>query len=149
MKFNTKTRYGLRTMIELAMINGDGGILQKDISKNQDISMKYLDHIVAHLKAAGLISNVAGKKSGYRLTRNADKISVYDIYRAFDHDLSIIDCLSEEGLCRRDKMCAARDFWDKLNERIIKYMASVRLSDLSDKQLQMGGSIDTDCMYYI
>lgn len=148
MKFNTKTRYGLRTMIELAMLDGDKGILQKDISKNQNISMKYLDHIVAHLKAAGLIINVAGKKSGYRLTRSADKISVYDIYRAFDHDLSIIDCLSEEGFCSRDKMCAARDFWDKLNEKIISYMESVRLSDLSEKQLHLG-VIDTDCMYYI
>ncbi|UCH13802.1 MAG: Rrf2 family transcriptional regulator [Bacteroidales bacterium] len=148
MKFNTKTRYGLRTMIELAMLEGDKGILQKDISKNQDISMKYLDHIVAQLKAAGLINNVAGKKSGYRLTRSADKISIYDIYRAFDHDLSIIDCLSEEGLCRRDKMCAARNFWDELNNNIINYMASVKLSDLSEKQLQLG-LIDEECMYYI
>jgi Rrf2 family protein len=148
MKFNTKTRYGLRTMIELAKISGDGGILQKDISQNQNISMKYLDHIVAHLKAAGLINNVAGKKSGYRLTRSAGNISVYDIYRAFDHDLSIIDCLSEQGLCSRVKICAARDFWNKLNEKIISYMESVRLSDLSEQQLQLG-VIDTDCMYYI
>lgn len=148
MKFNTKTRYGLRTMIELAMISGNRGILQKDISKNQNISMKYLDHIVARLKAAGLIINVAGKKSGYRLVRSADRISVYDIYRAFDHDLSIIDCLSEKGLCRRDKICAVRDFWNKLNEKIISYMDSVKLSDLSDRQLQLG-VIDTDYMYYI
>lgn len=135
-------------MIELAKISGDGGILQKDISRNQNISMKYLDHIVAHLKAAGLINNVAGKKSGYRLTRSADKISVYDIYRAFDHNLSITDCLSDQGLCSRVKICAARDFWNKLNEKIIKYMESVRLSDLSDRQTQLG-NIDTDCMYYI
>ncbi len=148
MKFNTKTRYGLRAMIELAMLDGDKGILQKDISKNQNISMKYLDHIVSHLKAAGLIINVAGKKSGYRLARDADRISVYDIYRAFDNDLSIIDCLLEEGLCRRDKMCAAREFWDKLNEKIIHYMDSVMLSDLSDRQLELG-VIDEECMYYI
>ena len=148
MKFNTKTRYGLRTMIELAMLEGDKGILQKDISKKQNISMKYLDHIVSQLKAAGLINNVAGKKSGYKLTRSADKISIYDIYRAFNHNLSIIDCLAEEGLCRRDKMCAARDFWDKLNESIIKYMDSVMLSDLSGKQIQLG-VVAEDCMYHI
>jgi Rrf2 family protein len=137
MKFNTKTRYGLRAMIELAMPDRDRGILQKDISKNQNISMKYLDHIIAYLKAAGLINNVAGKKSGYRLARSADKISVYDIYRAFERDLTVIDCLSEEGSCGRDKICAARSFWNKLNEKIVNYMESVRLSDLSEKQLQL------------
>jgi Rrf2 family protein len=135
-------------MIELAMISGNGGILQKDISKNQDISMKYLDHIVAHLKAAGLVNNAGGKKSGYRLARSAESISVYDIYRAFNYDLSVTDCLSEKGLCRRDRICAARDFWKKLNEKIISYMDSVKLSDLSDRQLQLG-VIDTDCMFYI
>ncbi|MCK5464211.1 MAG: Rrf2 family transcriptional regulator, partial [Bacteroidales bacterium] len=47
MKFNTKTRYGLRTMIELAMQGNGKGVLQKEISERQEISLKYLDQIIA------------------------------------------------------------------------------------------------------
>ncbi len=100
MKFNTKTRYGVRTMLELALNENRGnGTLQKEIAENQDVSIKYLDHIIADLKAAGLIVNVAGKKSGYRLTRSSKQISVYDIYSAFDDELAIIDCLLVGGEC--------------------------------------------------
>ena len=94
MKFNTKTRYGLRVILELAL-NADmeGGTFQKDIAKNQDVSVKYLDHIISSLKKAELVSNVGGKKSGYELTRSANDINIYDVYAAFEDDLAIIDCL--------------------------------------------------------
>ncbi|HRS19749.1 MAG TPA: Rrf2 family transcriptional regulator, partial [Bacteroidales bacterium] len=67
MKLNTKTRYGLRAIIEIAMNSSEHGVLQKDIAKTQNISNKYLDQIIAELKSADLIVNTGGKKSGYRL----------------------------------------------------------------------------------
>ncbi len=54
MKINTKVKYGMRTMVELALEKNREGIFQKEISKNQDISIKYLDQIIASLKASGL-----------------------------------------------------------------------------------------------
>jgi len=53
MKINTKVKYGMRTMVELALEKNREGIFQKEISKNQDISIKYLDQIIASLKASG------------------------------------------------------------------------------------------------
>ena len=52
-------------MIEVALNSGPDGIYQKDIAQNQDLSVKYLDQIIASLKAAGLIANVRGRKSGF------------------------------------------------------------------------------------
>ncbi|HBK42488.1 MAG TPA: Rrf2 family transcriptional regulator, partial [Porphyromonadaceae bacterium] len=64
MKINSKIRYGLRTMIEIACCKEPTGILQKDIAKNQNISVKYLDYIISALKLKGLISNTKGRGSG-------------------------------------------------------------------------------------
>ena len=109
MKFNTKTRYGLRTMIEIAMHRGEGGILQKEISERQEISFKYLDAIIASLKASGLIVNAAGRMSGYILSRNPEDISVYDIYKAFEKELLVADCLAEESSVKQDFFCSAKE----------------------------------------
>jgi len=71
LKFSTKTRYGIRAVLEIAL-NGDAnGIYQKEIAKNQEISYKYLDQIMNSLKVSGLITKAAGRKSGYVLTRIA------------------------------------------------------------------------------
>ncbi len=132
MKFNTKTRYGLRTMIEIALIESEGGILQKEISERQEISFKYLDPIIASLKASGLIVNASGRMSGYKLARDPEKISIYDIYKAFDRELLIADCLVEAR--DQDNYSAARNFWQELNELMIKHLQSTRLKDLAEQQ---------------
>lgn len=137
MKFNTKTRYGIRTMIELAMNKQKQGMYQKDISRNQDISYKYLDHIIAGLKSSGLITTIAGKKSGYRLSKEPFKITVYDIYNAFNPEFAVIDCLIDDGVCWKDKKCAAKDFWCGLNSNIIRYLKSTTIDDLAKKQEEL------------
>jgi len=148
MKFNTKTRYGLRTMIELAMNGNDSGVYQKEISERQEISFKYLDQIIASLKASGLIVNSEGRMSGYVLSKNPEKINVYDIYKAFQHELRIIDCLDGEGNCNRKNKCATREFWSDLNKLIVDYLKSTNLKDLAQKQEAINER-ESESMFYI
>jgi Rrf2 family protein len=148
MKFNTKTRYGLRTMIEIAMHGEDKGVYQKEISERQEISFKYLDQIIASLKASGLIVNAEGRNSGYVLSKDPSGINVYDIFRAFEHELMITDCLKGEGHCSREGKCATREFWNGLNDLIVKYLESTHLKDLAEKQLAIDQR-ESAGMFYI
>ena len=134
MKFNTKTRYGLRTMIELAMHFKNGPFFQKDIALNQELSDKYLDHIIADLKKAGLVKNAGGKKSGYVLTREPNKIFVYDIFIAFNSNKINVDCVDADEHCNRKKSCAANEFWIDLNNYVCTYLKSISLEKLVKKQ---------------
>jgi Rrf2 family protein len=149
MKLNTKTRYGIRAMIELAMDWNGKGIFQKDISERQLISYKYLDHIISALKTKGLLTNVEGKKSGYRLSRPPEEITIYDIYKAFEPALQIVDCIGDDGECVSKTKCASRDLWCGLNKQIIDYLASVNLKELSDKQKSLNAKNEKADMYYI
>jgi len=134
MKFNTKTRYGVRVVLELALnADKEGGTFQKEIAKSQDVSIKYLDQIIASLKKAGLILNIGGKKSGYILARPAKQITVYDVYAAFEDDLAIIDCLVSDGECPRREMCVMKDYWCELNEAIRNNMQQMNLQLMAEK----------------
>ncbi|MGM0531841.1 MAG: RrF2 family transcriptional regulator [Bacteroidota bacterium] len=148
MKINTKTRYGLRSMIEIALQEDNRGILQKDIAKKQAISEKYLDHIIAALKTAGLITNVAGKKSGYMLTQPASEMTTYDIYKAFNNEVALVDCLEQAKNCSKKEFCAANDFWQELNSHIKEKMNSVTLKQLTEKQIKLNGKYGPQ-LYYI
>ncbi|MCF8231750.1 MAG: Rrf2 family transcriptional regulator [Bacteroidales bacterium] len=136
MRSNTKVRYGLRAMIQIGM-ESDKGILQKDIAKKQEISNKYLDQIIAPLKAEGLIEKAQNTHAGYILSHPAHKITAYDIYKAFEPELSIVPCAPEEGKCHRQNMCAAVHFWSGLNQKIKEYFESQTLQQLIDIQTQL------------
>jgi Rrf2 family protein len=117
-------------MIELAFDSTGEGVYQKDIAQNQEISIKYLDQIIHSLKVAGLISNVKGKKSGYILTKKPSEISIYEIHKAFENDICVIDCMSSNYQCNRMEGCTVQKFWKGLNQIVINYFKNTTLEDV-------------------
>jgi len=133
MKINTKIRYGLRVLIELGLNESNTGMFQKDIAHNQQLSEKYLDPIIAALKTSGIVSNFGGKKSGYMLSRPPSEITIYDVYRTFEPELSIVHCVNKPYTCFISRLCAANEYWMGLNTLITKYLTKTTLKDIIDK----------------
>ncbi len=142
MKFSTKTRYGIRAILEIALSVSENGIYQKEIAKNQDISYKYLDQIINSLKVAGLVGKAAGRKSGYVLIREPSEITIYDIHNAFEPGICVIDCMATNSNCKRENHCALRGFWGKLNNQVIQYFKSTTIKDLMIEQVKLDDFIN-------
>ena len=117
-------------MIEIGIDETNAGVLQKDISDKQQISLKYLDNIIASLKTSGLIVNARGRKSGYKLARRPSEITILDILNSFEPGISIVDCVQANYNCILRKTCGVKDFWNGLNDVIINYFVSRTLEDL-------------------
>ena len=58
MKISTKGRYALRLMMDLAQYHDGRYIALKEISARQEISVKYLEHIVIVLARAGFVKSI-------------------------------------------------------------------------------------------
>ncbi|MDD2799432.1 MAG: Rrf2 family transcriptional regulator [Bacteroidales bacterium] len=130
MNINTKIRYGLRTMIEIASSTEPKGLLQKEIAASQNISLKYLDPIISALKIKGLISNSKGRGSGYILTRSAESITMFDIYTAFEQ-ITIIECINNCNLCERSVHdCHAKNYWLEFKDQFIELLKNKNLSQI-------------------
>ena len=85
MRVSQKTEYALRAMLELAkQARQPNPVRSADIAKNQSIPEKFLELILVELRRAGLISSLRGPVGGHRLAREAQRISVGDIWRAIE-----------------------------------------------------------------
>jgi Rrf2 family protein len=142
MKINAKMHYGLKAMIELALNSGDKGLLQKEIAEKQNVPPRFMEAIIHDLKVAGFIMNGPNRKTGYKLLQDPQKISVYDIYRAFSPDINIHFCLAGDYNCPRSNDCASHCLYYDLNFKIQSYLKSVTLSDLMTKQKELDSSIE-------
>jgi Rrf2 family protein len=134
LKIGTRTRYGLRAILEIARTGHTGGVLQKDISLSQSLSNKYLDHIIHGLKSSGLIVNIKGKKSGYRLNRKPEDITLLDVHNALEREIFIVECLEPVCNCDRSENCPAYEVWGDLNKIIIAYLKNITLADMLHKK---------------
>ena len=63
LQMSTRSRYGVRLMVALALNHGSGSSLLRDIARQEGISEKYLGQIVIPLKSAGLIAAHRGVRS--------------------------------------------------------------------------------------
>ena len=132
MKFSTKSRYALRFMIDLAKQNQSNYIALKDISKRQEISIKYLEQIVSQLSKAGLLISTRGAQGGHRLAKPASEITAGDILRATEGNLAPVACLREcAETCTRVSVCQSLDFWKGLHQVFSDYANNITLDSLT------------------
>jgi len=134
LRLSTRSRYGTRLMLELALHYNKGTVFLKDIAREEEISEKYLSHLVIPLKANGLISSSRGAHGGYRLAKSPSHITVKDIVQTLEGDLSPVECVKNPSICRRTSGCVTRDVWEKLDERISDTLSSITLKDLVKSQ---------------
>jgi len=133
MKLSTRTRYGTRAILELAENHGQGPLQIKIIAQNQDISVKYLEQLMAILKSAGLVRSIRGPKGGYLLAKAPNQIKLSDVFNALEGPVITAECLEDESYCARVADCLARQLWAQVQKAIETVLQSMTLQDLVNK----------------
>lgn len=139
MKLSTRGRYSTRLMMELALHFGEGPVLLKDISKVQDISLKYLGQLIIPLKIAGLIKSTRGSHGGYFLSRSPDKINLSEVIKAVEGPIAFSECVDSPDICYRSKTCAAREVWEKTTRQFNDTLNSITIADMLKRQEAKSG----------
>ena len=136
MKLTTKSRYGTRALLDIALYCNIGSCTLKDISERQDVSPKYLDHILSTLKKAGFIKNIRGKNGGYSLSMPASMITLKDIVQTVEGSLAPVECVDKPEKCTRSYYCPTRDVWSELKVTIENTLEAKTLQNLIDSHNQ-------------
>ncbi len=136
MRLSTKGRYGARLMLELALHYGQGPILLKDVAEQQQISEKYLGHLISPLKAAGLINSSRGAHGGYILAKPPHKVTLSEILKAVEGNLTLVECVNAPRVCNRVDSCVTRDIWQYVTMRVTEALESITLQNMVERQRQ-------------
>lgn len=131
MKISSKTTYGLRFLLGLAIAYEQDYIRLKDIAQQEDISEKYLESIVATIKPLGLIEVKRGSKGGYKLSKPPSKITLKEVVEVLDG--TIVDTEVKDGkLGNTYNEQSVNDLWRGLQENISSYLDRISLQNLVD-----------------
>jgi Rrf2 family cysteine metabolism transcriptional repressor len=133
MKLGTKTRYSARAMVDLALNyeDGNGVVTVKEIGTRQQVSQKYLEHLLASLRAAGLVRSVRGAKGGHTLARPPDEINLREIYHVFEGVEGFVECTTSPELCDRIDGCVTQEVWTQMYDACMEILESTTLEDLA------------------
>jgi Rrf2 family protein len=142
---------GLRCLLQVALHGSEAPgsgppVPIAQIAAAEGLSDVYAAKLMRQLRLAGLVESIRGAAGGYRLTREARAISVWDAIRALDESFlpgSTCDCRPEDRVdCRRTTTCAVTSLWRGLGNEIRASLEAVSLADLCEGALERPGGVD-------
>lgn len=133
MELNTRGRYAVMAMADLACQGGQAAVPLSQISERQRITVAYLEQLFQQLRRAGLVESARGRTGGYRLGRAAREITVAEIMAAVEEGVRMTRCAGITGEpCMMGERCLTHDLWDALGEEIASFLGRVTLQDVLD-----------------
>ena len=136
MKLSTKTRYGTRALLDLALHHNEEPVVLRDIANRQQISLSYLEQLIAPLIAGGILRSVRGTGGGVALVKDINNIKMIEVVKLLQGSIAPTECVNNPEVCIRSSFCVTRDVWSELERAINKVLESTTLRDLVERQRQ-------------
>jgi len=146
-KISTRGRYGTRVLLDLALHGGKEPVPLKDIARRQQISLLYLERLIAPLVAAGMIRSTRGARGGVRLARSPQEVRLSEVIGLLEGSIVAVGCVGDPDVCPRSELCVTRDVWSELKKAMDGVLESITLQDLVERQKGKEQSVEE--MYYI
>ncbi len=133
MKLSTRSRYGIRAILQLAENYGNGPLQLRVIARDQGVSIKYLEQLMAMLKSAGIVRSVRGSKGGYILAKSPGQVKVSDCFQCLEGPVITTECVKDKSFCERSNDCVARQVWAEVQGAVMEVLQSMTLQNLVDR----------------
>ena len=132
MKLNSKGRYAVMAMADLAINNAKKPVSLAEISLRQGISLSYLEQLFLKLKKNNLVLSVRGSQGGYILNKSPEDIKLSFIINAVGEKIKTIKCKKEskKGCNGKSMKCITHDLWDDLETHINNFFDKNTLKDI-------------------
>jgi Rrf2 family protein len=133
-RLSTKGRYGTRLMLNLAQHFGNGSraVILKDVSTDEEISIRYLEQIIIPLKINRLVKSIRGAGGGYTLARRPEEIRLAEILHALEGSCCLVECVEDADFCDRIDSCPTFDIWKGASQILKDYFQAISLKDIVD-----------------
>src|SRR5437763_14666823 len=134
LKLTKKADYGLMAMKHLAEHAQKGACSAKDVAQAYGSPQEALAKILQRLVKAGLLHSQHGTNGGYTLSRDAAKISAFEVIRAIEGPLFITSCVTVRGECDQTDRCTIREPLRRVNESIEQVLRRITISEMREDQ---------------
>ena len=129
LRLSKLTDYGTVVLAHLADLD-DNLASAADVAASTGIAQPTVRKLLKALGKADLVTSTRGSQGGYRLARDATKISAADVIDALEGPVSITECSSDHSLCGFESICTVGGAWQRINVAIRRALTDVSLADL-------------------
>ncbi|MEL6440086.1 MAG: Rrf2 family transcriptional regulator [Cyanobacteria bacterium J06621_8] len=131
MQLSLHSDYALRLLMQLAA-NPERLCTISDVARTYQISKNHLVKVAHLLVREGFVESVRGRSGGLRMSKPPSMITVADVLRITENELTVLDCLREsaEKTCPVDGCCRLKAALAKATEAFLEVLDSYTIEDI-------------------
>jgi Rrf2 family protein len=115
----------------LAAAHSGDTVRAKTYAEKLKASEAHISKVLQQLRRGNFLSSQRGPTGGFRMTRDADKIRLIEIYEAMEGRVEINGCLLNEQVCKKNGVdCVFHELTTDLNLSVLRFMSDTTLADL-------------------
>ena len=136
MRLSTRSRYGARMVLDLALNANDGLIRLSDMADRLAVSVKYLEKLVRELQKAGLVVSKRGPAGGHELAKEPDEITVGEVVRLLEGEVALTRCVEGREECEYEASCLMHWVWTEASGAMFAKLDALTFGDLAREAKQ-------------
>lgn len=125
------TEHSITAMIYMAGKHPHPVVSKREICKSEGITPAFLTKILQPLIHNGLVTSKRGVAGGFRLARDPDKITLWDVMTAVEEPLALNVCLTHENECDRVNYCPVHEMWVEVRGNMERIFSRKSLAELA------------------
>ncbi len=129
--FSSRSKNAIKVLLYLYENQNKGLVPLKNIALDEDLSLKYLEHLMPVLIDNDYVSVKRGKDGGYQLKKDGEQINIWDILNLFEVDLYPVSELSHH---QEDKLGKTLEMWQNFYQLEKDYFVKITLKEISEKE---------------
>lgn len=155
MLISSKSEYGLRALLDIAMYANGAPVNRTDIAKRQQIPLPYLTQVLRQLVNGGLLKSNRGPSGGYSLSLKPAEVSILDVVTLLQGPVAPTGCAGAgaTGGCHHLENCGLAGVWSELKSSSENVLAHTTLEDIlsgnnpaADIRPEAEADIKLDCI---
>ena len=132
------TRYGIKALAYLARRGTLCGL--QEVASHERIPPIYLRKVLGELRRHRFLRSAKGIHGGYELARQAESITLWDVFRILEPDPYFDTCILG-GQCDDQYPCVVHEDWQNIRKRIEQFLQSRTIADIAASKVEPGGEL--------
>ena len=133
MRLTSLADYAVVMMAAAARHGAEARLSAACLAEQTGVPLPTAQKLMGRLAAAGLLSSTRGAGGGFRLARDAGRITLADIIEAVEGPIAMTNCIEAGGHeCALEKACHVRPHMGVVNGAVRGALAAVPLTQLAE-----------------
>ncbi len=127
---SSSSQYAIRALAYLARLDDRPWTLARQIADDLAIPPSFLSKILQTLTSQGILESQRGRKGGFRLKRNPERLTLHEVVELFDRLGPGRLCVLGQRVCSDEAACPLHFTWKHSVNAFIHRLQTTTLGDV-------------------